>query len=57
MVQRHADHIRKCIASCDDAEQSEELEHVPPIPEQEAPVKPTLCHSQRIRKPPDHFQN
>ena len=43
MVQRHADHIRKCTTSCDDVEQSEELEDVPPIPvpsqfvKQEAP--------------------
>ena len=63
MVQRHADHIRKHTTSYDDVEQSEELEDVPPIPvssqpvEQEAPVKPTLRRSQRIRKPPDHFQN
>ena len=53
MVQRHADHIRKCTTSCDDVEQSEELEDLPPIPvssqpvEQEASVQPTL-RSQRI---------
>ena len=63
MVQRHADHIRKCTTSCDDVEQSEELEDVPPIlvssrpVEQEASVQLTLSRSQRIRKPPDHFQN
>ena len=32
MVQRHADHIRKRTTSCDDVEQSEELEDVLPIP-------------------------
>ena len=53
MVQRHADHIHKHTTSCDDVEQSEELEDLPPIPvssqpvKQETPVQPTL-HSQRI---------
>ena len=54
MVQRNADHIRKCTTTYDDVEQSGELEDVPPIPvssqpvEQEAPVQPTLSCSQRI---------
>ena len=48
MVQRHADHIHERTTSCDDVEQSEELEDVPPIHvssqpvEQEESTKPTL---------------
>ena len=63
VVQRHADHIRERTTSCDDVEQSEELEDVSPFPvssqpmEQEATTQPTLRRSQRIRKPPDQFQN
>ena len=66
MVQRHADHIRKCTTSCDDVEQNEELD-ISPFPvspqpvEQEATTQPTtqptLHRSQRTRKPPDQFQN
>ena len=62
-IQRHADHTRKRTTSCDNVEESEELEDVPPIPvssqpvEQEASVQPTLRRSQRIRRPPDRFQN
>ena len=63
VVQRHADHICERTTGCDDVEQSEELEDVSPFPvssqpmEQEATTQPTLRRSQRIRKPPDRFQN
>ena len=62
VVQRHADHIRERTTSCDDVEQNEELD-VSPFPvssqpmEQQATTQPTLHRSQRIRKPPDQFQN
>ena len=62
VVQRHADHIRERTTSCDDVEQNEELD-VSPFPvssqpmEQQATTQPTLRRSQRIRKPPDRFQN
>ena len=63
VVQRHADHIHERTTSCDDVEQSEELEDVSPFPvssqpvEQEATTQPTFRRSQKIRKPPDRFQN
>ena len=62
IVERHADHICKCTTSCDDVEQSEELEDVPPIPvsskpvEQKASVQPTLHCSQRIQNHPIIFR-
>ena len=55
MVQRHADHIRKCTTSCDDVEQSEELEDVPSNPvssqhvEQEAPFQPTTSFTENSK--------
>ena len=61
IVRRHADHIRSHESDCEDVLPREEMDDVPipviqPTPVN-APVSVVLRCSQRVRKPPEHFQS
>ena len=49
VVQRHADHTRECTTSCDDVEQSEELEDALPFPVSLQPMEQEALISFRIK--------
>ena len=61
IVRIHADHIPSRESDCEDVLPREEVDDVPiPVIQAtpvNAPVSVKLRHSQRVRKPPEHFQS